>query len=370
MNPSPLRLAIDKLALALPYEALEKRHRKTVRENLEDIVKEYGGLPRSPKGKAYRHRATVPVNDECTLLIEARPNRPEWTGYAVRIEWNPNKAGDGGNAKVRQILTTLFGEDASHLIAQLGLVAVDWCIDVPGVSINDVIILINDKQYCSTWGKVFHDGAQLESLMAGSPKSSHQVRCYNKLRELLSALAQRTVSIKMADLEQAMKTIGKLMRIEVSTKHSALHPSCLHEIDNPFDGIRFFSLAQVGEALDTDMGRLFIDSVQLNGMNVALRRIKDENQRRRFKREVARHQVDWWDPQMFAVQVVDAVKQLRIFPASAFIAATAKGGETETNTRPSRTKPSANVVQGTLSKMRRVRALERPASPATPKKKR
>jgi hypothetical protein len=356
----PLYVSIDKLASGLPINVLKKGERKVIGRNLREVVASYKGTPLSTKGKAYRRRYRIPLDDDNNqLILEYHPNRPDKALYALRFEFNPNKVGTAGCALVRSIIHELFGEDAFVLSAEILLLSADLCIDVHGVSVADVIVHVGDKQSFSTWGKNFGKDAELETLYLGSPKSDHQVRCYDKQRELLSALVKDRPNIKMHDLELESKAQGKRMRIEVSTKLNGLAPAQLCTLKNPFEGIEIFSLPQVEVEFDSDMGRLFIDSVKLNGSNVALRRIQDANLRRRYMRSVAKHRVDWWTPGVFADQVIHAFKALRVFSEAAF---TLSKSEIGASVASAALKRQHMVGQGNLSRMRPLRGSERRAA--------
>lgn len=79
-----------------------------------------------------------------------------------------------------------------------------------------------------------------------------------------------------------------------------------------------YNLPRLVDAMQTDFDRLFLDSIRLNGLGIALRRIKDIPARRRYARAVAKYRIEWWEPERLGSQLAHALQRTRIFPDSAF----------------------------------------------------
>ena len=178
-----------------------------------------------------------------------------------------------------------------------------------------------DKQVFSTFGKTSGKNSEPETWYFGSPTSDHQVRAYDKKREILSALAHRLdkhTRLKISDLIKASESIEPCMRVEASLKNMDLHPSELHTLKNPFDSTLIYSLPRLSESSKTDFDRLFIDSVRYQGLSMALARIRDQPTYRRLVRMVNKYRVDWWNPEKLGSQLKDAILHLGILPEAAF----------------------------------------------------
>ena len=323
-SPPDLLVTIDKLTLALPMDALPAKLRKPIAHNLEEAVASRGGKKLGSFKKGFKQRYSVPIvekDDQSeNALIEYQPMQPERAKYALRIEFNPNKIGPAGCATIRTILKEMFGEHFVLLSSAMTIPATDPCVDIPGLSCADVVFHTTGKQIHSAFGKISGKDSEAETLLFGSPTSDHQVRAYDKRREVLATNARldKKSRLKITDLTKAAETVKPRMRLEVSLKNLDLHPSQLHTLKNPFQSVQMYNLPRLSESPKSDFDRLFIDSVRLHGLSLALERVHHEPTRRRLKRMVAKYRIDWWNPDQLGPQIVDAVRRLHILPDAAF----------------------------------------------------
>jgi hypothetical protein len=317
-------MTADRLVLALPIDALPKKLRKRISEGLKEVAQSRGGKVLGNYKKGFAQRYAIPIyehdNKAETVCIEYQPAQPDKAKYAMRLDFNPNKAGPKGCAAVRTILKEVFGDHSQQLLMEMQISAVDWCLDFDGLSCSDVVFHTLEKQVCSSYGKIMGKNSEPETFYFGSPTSNHQIRAYDKYRELLASLAKldKKSRLTVHDLIKASETIKPCMRLEAAMQNMHLHPSQLCTLKNPYQSVQMYSLPQLNEFGKTDFDRLFVDSVRLHGLTAALHRIQNLATRRRYVRAVAKYRVDWWNPEKFGGQLVDAIKRLGILPDAAF----------------------------------------------------
>jgi hypothetical protein len=215
-----------------------------------------------------------------------------------------------------------LGGEYLSLSKRFVIISIDYCIDVIGVSVRDVVFHSSHKQTALTWGKSFGKDAEIETLQLGKSSGGRIAKAYDKSREIMSAEASRA-STTLKDLEFLSKKLGKRMRIETRLKPRA--PFHLWEVEglgNPFEGIELYALPSEQGIFNTDMGRLFRAAVLIDGVDMALRRIQDKTMARKFKQAVAEHRVEWWNPREFDDAMLEAIKLTGMFEDAAFFFST------------------------------------------------
>jgi hypothetical protein len=322
--PYDLVVLIDKLTLALPIDALPQTRRNSITRNLADAASDRGGKKLTSFKKGFKHRYSVPISEVSgqfeNALIEYRPLHPERAKYALRIEFNPNKIGPAGCATIRTILKELYGDQFLKLASAMRILAIDPCVDLPGLSCSEVVFHTAEKQVHSAFGKIAGKDSEAETLYFGSPTSDHQVRAYDKRREVLASIARldKNSRLKITDLVKAADSLKPCMRLEVSLKNLNMAPSELHLMKNPFQSVQMYNLTRLSESPKTDFDRLFFDSVQYQGLSMALARVHHQPTRRSLVRMVSKYRVDWWRPETLGSQLKEAIHLLGILPDAAF----------------------------------------------------
>ena len=66
------------------------------------------------------------------------------------------------------------------------------------------------------------------------------------------------------------------------------------------------------------MGRALLDSARFLGWQIAVKRLKDPNSERKYRRAFSKHLCEWWKPDEAAVDVGVALLRLGLFDPSSF----------------------------------------------------
>ena len=312
----PINIGIDKLRFGTNNVGP-----KTLRHMLgicKDLVKGKTARTLSNVGQVHKHRYSVSIGEHGTLYLAFRPNRKDAGHPLVACELNPNKLGPEGLVEARAVLIEIIGTRYETAMAAAFVTLIDYFADYP-VKMQELFIEMTRKEVCGSWGFQFDGTYTLQTVYLGAGGSDGQVRAYDKDAEE-RAKASKPYDWDRIDpvFDAQGNAIGCRMRIESRRLINSVPLSRIHGLENPFARIRIAMIPEAAKEFQNPLGRALLDSARALGWQLAVKRLKEPNEERRYRRAFAKHLCDWWNPDQAAVDVGVALLRTGLFPASAF----------------------------------------------------
>ena len=314
----PIAIGIDKLRIGT-----RKPGPKTLKHALgvcKDLRKAKEARTLSSTRGVHRHRYSVDVPGYGTIYVAFAPYREEGGHPKFVFELNPNKLGKKGMAEACVIIKEILGPYFDNAIDGAFVTLIDYFADYP-VKMQELFIDMSRKESFGTWGKQFDGKFELQTIYLGSGGSDGQVRAYDKAAE-----EQAKASSKPAGgggrldpvYDSAGKAIGCRMRVEARRLLASTPLNKIHLLENPFARLKIASIKDSAPEFQNPLGRALLDSARSLGWQVAVKRLKDPNSERKYRRAFTKHVCDWWKPDEAAIDVAVALLRLGLFDPSSF----------------------------------------------------
>jgi hypothetical protein len=292
--PVVASLKIDKLAIVFKKSCSAGDIAESCRAVIKKLRRDQVAQKVYLKGARYRINYRIELGGDSHCLLQFDPLQDKDAN--LRVEFNPDKAGENGVKQVVLILKQIFLTEYDRALRLARITRIDLAVDVNGVNLDQLIIFDLHKRSTRCF---FDQQGKLESQYLGSPTSEEQFCIYNKTRQM-------KVSYNV-DLDQ------QIMRVELRCKKS-LSMSELLTMRNPFSSL---NISAVGEVSDGDswIFRWFLDSCARRTANAALRIIADSRKREKYRFKLAkRYLAGWWKPTEIWEKLPVVLKGLKLFP--------------------------------------------------------
>jgi hypothetical protein len=314
----PIAIGIDKVRIGT--DALGTKTLKHALAACKDLGKASPKQARklSDKGAVHKYRYSVDAGVYGTIYIAFRPHRADAGHPKFVFELNPNKLGREGLVEARAVLKDILGERFDIAMKKSFVTLIDYFADYP-VNIRNVFIDMTRKEVCGVWGFQFNGQFDFETLYLGAGGTDNQVRGYDKKREESDKAGKPRERSRMdAVFDQDGKELGCRMRIEGRRLPGRVPLNEVHLLDNPFRNVSIAMIPATAKEFDEPLGRMLLDAARFLGWKVAVKRMKDANAERRYKRAFNKYLCDWWKPDEAAVDVGVALLRTGLFPEAAF----------------------------------------------------
>jgi hypothetical protein len=235
----PFSLSIDKISLTC-NDPNPDQVEKTCHRLAEAANTGTNGI-KIRSSRWHRFECALPIPDRAgTFLIQAGPRYPGFSDY--RFEFNPSVIGATAIAYASSVIGSLTDTAASTLFANGKVTRLDIALDLPGLSLDDVVVRsLGQRKHA-----VYTDGkGRLETIYLGSGKGSRTV-VYKKIS---------------GDFE--------FLRVERRMRPNILGYE-LERFPNPFDRVQMISTKSLEPHLGGMIPQQFFDTVRMRGLGHAI----------------------------------------------------------------------------------------------------
>lgn len=316
-SPKLDKLIADKISTTMEVDSLSEREK--LKKDFKLLAKNDFCFPIIKNG--YHHAYKILLHDhpsfgvhgQESLVIHFDPKDPTYN--YLRAEWNPNKVSPG---TIKTLLNKLLPNGGYDRVVSTGtLTRLDLSLQVHFCTPEDLLL------YCPNIKKSsFHYGeGKLQTAYLGSKKGSHWViyskdaeikeKNYKTAYEPYSEKEKHSPNYPITRFEYCFKPKIKGFILED-----------LKEVPNPFDKLlvaehynfKILDLPikdkQKKEDAETDF-RFFLDSCQVRGLQQALKLIKNNHRRTKYRKIVEQAKAAWWDSKAIGEQIPPLIKSLQ-----------------------------------------------------------
>lgn len=333
--PSVKRPVVDRLAFILRWAC--GRHDdqdemlKPVRRRIEQAIKA-GTCERAyPKGARYRENFCILLNSGAKAYVQVGALIPERQKGGIRIFVNPAKFCDGDAAQTNRMMRKIIGSEYNQLMKRPLINCIDFAADIHNANLSRMLVKYSNAQRLTMMAKRMAQNCHIEGYNFGSLKSDYFVVAYDKRAErvhaaILSMLKNAKSGVgkeslkanKIKQMKQALDGTD-IVRLEVRGKKLRGLPLCkLDSLPNRFARFKFADLNATGAALPRLTERAFLAMCRQDGLKAALDAFKHTKQARKVNAYWRSHQASWWKPEPMWQQACDAVREIGLFPDTAF----------------------------------------------------
>jgi hypothetical protein len=313
---TPLAIGLDKFRFGT--NTFGRTSRETTLHVCRDMVKAKQARKLSGSGQTHKHRFSITVADGQTLYVAFRPNRKDGGHPKFVAEFNPAKLGPAGVEEVRVVLRQFFDERYESVMGGAFVTLIDYFADYP-VRVQDLYIEMTRKESCAVWGIQFGGRWEPQTYYLGSGGSDGQTRVYDKAAHATADAARQGRDGQIDQVfDENGAEVGCRMRVESRRFPGSVPLKQVHTLENPFARIAIAQIPSDAPEFQTPLGRVLLSAASAVGWQVALQRLGDVNEVRRYRRAFAKYECRWWDPDQAAVDVAVAILRLGLFPESAF----------------------------------------------------
>src|SRR5579864_5516953 len=312
-TPEVSALFIDKISLTgNPVQEAD-----AFRRHAADVIadwKKQNRVKEIPKRHGDRYKVKYMLVDGADELCLIQIDAVDSTHSMFRLEFNPAKLSDRGRKRLRQHLTDLFLADFDEVMAAVKITTMDSAVDISHVNFATLVVTENKKRKSGAWGKNLGGNGQIETFYLGSKRSDEQVKVYNKKEQLKSTGRDPGQEITRVEVTQIPKPKDK----KTGRLGHGIHLTELHLLRNPFARIQLSSLPAARKYSDSDRWTMFLGCCESRGVQGALSGIGDDKLRRIYLKRVIRGAFSWWNPDAIWKGLPLALRNVGIFPESAF----------------------------------------------------
>jgi hypothetical protein len=267
----PSNLICDKFSMTAK---LHESHMEILRSRIEELV-DVGYAIYTRKGKYLRAvNLSFDHADFSPVLVQIDPKIPGLND--IRIEFNPARHALGYLLKVFNAL--LPGQ--AYAFIETGICTrFDVTVDLPGVSINQILYHADKFTKSTTYGK---SGA-FETIYIGSKDSTSRLFCiYDKRAEIMRKNKKYGFQEKESAKEVTRIEARVLKRVPLLA---------LEGISNAFAGLKLWKYPK---GPYTNLLAFFLDSCRYRTAQQALL-LATESNRKKFKAFLNQSRCEWWD---------------------------------------------------------------------------
>ncbi len=313
-TPEVSALFIDKISLTgnPAQDAIEfRRHADTVIANwkkcgqAQEVFKKHGSR--------YKIAYTLLDGNKKLCLVQLDPVIPKKHAM-FRLAFNPTKLGASGRRILRQHLIDLFLTDYDKVMLGVKITLMDVTVDVTYVEFSTLMVTESWRRGSGVWGITFDkDGRRTRTSYLGAPRSNEQVNVYDKKEEIIATTdrdpGQLLTRVEVSLIPRIRNADGKY--------RSGIYLHELHILPNAFARVQLSSLPAAEKYSNGYRWKVFLGCCESRGVQAALALLPDDKRRLYFKR-VQKGAFGWWQPTAVWKGLTTALKNIGIFPDSAF----------------------------------------------------
>lgn len=333
--PFVKRPVVDRLAFILRWacgrhddqEAMLKPVRRRIAKAIEA-----GTCERAyPKGARYRENFRIVLDGGSHAYVQVGALIPERQKGGIRIVINPAKFCDGDAAQLNRVMRKIVGSEYNQLMKRPLINCIDFAADIHNANLSMMLVKYSNAQRMTVMAKRMAQNCHIEGYNFGSVSSDYFVVAYDKSAErvhaaILSMLkkaksdagSERLKANMIKQMKQALDGTD-IVRLEVRGKKLRGLPLYkLNSLPNRFARFKFADLNATGTNLPRLTERAFLAMCRQDGLKAALDAFKHTKQARNVNAYWRSHQASWWKPEPMWQQACDAVREIGLFPDSAF----------------------------------------------------
>ena len=255
----------------------------------KDLRKVKDARTLSSTGGVHKHRFSVKAGDYGTIYIAFDPHRQEAGHPLFVFELNPNKLGKPGMDEARTVLKEIIGPRYDTVMDSAFVTLIDYFADYP-VKMQELFIDMSRKESFGSWGFQFGDAYELQTIYLGSGGSDGQVRTYDKVAEERAKAKPNNDGGQIDPVYNAKgQAIGCRMRVEARRLLPSIPLTKIHLLENPFARIKIAKISDDAAQFHNPLGRALLDSARYLGWPIALKRLKDPDSERKYRRAFAKY---------------------------------------------------------------------------------
>lgn len=314
--PKLEKVIIDKLSCTIEIDSLSER------ENLKKGFKELSDndhcIPITKNGYRQAYKCFIKddpdfgTHGQESLILQFDPK--DHTHKYLRVEFNPTKA---KLSAVKGILDRIITNGFNRIINQGTVTRADFSLQVHFCDVNDLMLYYPKMRQSS-----FHyENGQLQTAYLGKKKGTHWI-IYSKDQEI-KAKNEKTYHQAFSDKEKHYPNYP-ITRIEYCFKPKSIKPTLedLKTLPNPFKSLLIvenykFKVLNLSiknkEKRENaeEQFRFFLDSCRVRGLQQALKLIKNNHRRTKYRNIVEKAKVSWWDHQKIGDQIIPLIQVIQ-----------------------------------------------------------
>lgn len=333
--PFVLSPVVDRLAFILQWgcgraadqEALLKPIRRRVAKAIAA-----GTCERAyPKGARYRENFRILLEGGSHAFVQVGALIPSRQKGGIRVVLNPAKFRAGDAAQFNRIMRRIIGSEYNQLMQRPLINCIDFAVDIHHASLSRMLVSYSNAQRHTVMAKRMAQHCHIEGFNFGSVNSDYFCVAYDKSAERVDAAIKKMLksaksgsgieSMRANAVKQLKQALGgpEVVRVEVRGKKLRGLPIYkLDRLSNRFARFRFADLAGTGVQLSPLTESAFLAMCRQDGVKAALEKFKHTKQARNVHAYWRNRLAAWWQPEPLWQQACDAVKEIGLFPATAF----------------------------------------------------
>jgi hypothetical protein len=318
-TPSVTAMAIDKLYLDL---LISEPEMDAVLERAQQMQK-CGKLGKgTSKSTFFKHAFVQKLPSGAIARFHIVPNN-RGQGANMQLVLNPNQMEDGDSKVIIKMFKELFPLRAREVVATMLIRRIDVCLQLLGVSINDLIITLDgSKSGAKVLVKTDRNGF-VQTIYMGDTQSPQHGAAYDQVAsdEYKSMVGEKPSRQHLRDIaELVLEPVKKVKdRIQLESRRNFEQPvdlAQLAEITSPFGKYRILVLDSKAQKWDAGFCG-YIDSVRLRGMHGARAHLSMQcgkasevmNQVAEYEARLARMAAPWWNAEEYAASLLETLKK-------------------------------------------------------------
>lgn len=320
-----VKLSVDKVGFVLYGVGVEEERWLRDVGTLVDAMMKVGEIRWRPNQGSYRRTLEFATGNS-GILVQLGKVRTSQRGIC-RFELNPNRLSVECLRKFNNLLDRLLMGRREELMTQARLNRLDFAADVSGVSMMDVLVGCKYVHQFTTVSKLIRaSDRRLEAVSFGSFGSDHRNVVYDKHTEeivdALTLLARKSAAGTTSLTESCVREFKELrnapakLRFEVRCKKmNGSRLSELRGMENRFGRFRVVDVSALNNVPEP-VRTLFLCTCREIGTRAALELMKEHRLYRRLAAAIV--PAEWWQPETYWGEGVDALIATGIFPSAAF----------------------------------------------------
>lgn len=318
-TPSVTAMAIDKLYLDL---LISEPEMDAVLERAQQLKKRSKLGRGSTKKTFFKHAFVHRLPSGAIARFHIVPNN-RGQGANMQMVLNPNQMERGDSKVIIDMLKELFPLRAREVVAAMLIRRIDVCLQLLGVSINDLIITLDGSQSgAKVLVKTDRNGF-VQTIYMGDTNSPHHGAAYDQVAsdEYKSTVGEKPSRQHQRDVaEMVLEPVKKAKdRVQLESRRNFDKPvdlAQLAEITSPFGKYRILVLDSKAQKWDAGFCG-YIDSVRLRGVHGARAHLSSQcgkasevmNQVAEYEARLARMTAPWWSAEEHAASLLDTLKK-------------------------------------------------------------
>jgi hypothetical protein len=317
--PSVTAMAIDKLYLDLHISEPEM---DAVLERAQQLRKHRKLGKGSTKNTFFKNAFVLKLPSGAIARFHIVPNN-HGQGANMQLVLNPNQMERGDSSPLIKMFKELFPLSWKLNASTMLIRRIDVCLQLLGVSINDLIITLDGSQSGAKVYVTTNRNGFVQTIYMGDTQSPQHGAAYDQVAsdEYKSMVGEKPSRQHLRDIaELVLESVKKVKdRIQLESRRNFDKPvdlAQLAEITSPFGKYRILVLDSKAQKWDAGFCG-YIDSVRLRGMHGARAHLSMQcgkssevmNQVAEYEARLGRMAAPWWNAEEYAASLLETLKK-------------------------------------------------------------